>query len=735
MKDRFVQLFALVIAAVAIGVGGGLLPAILEKAGQDHLMILPVDPESREVVEGAGPQKVYTSLIRRIKTIDGLSDESQIEVGYDAGTRDWEGNIGDLIEVAWRDSGSTRTVVGLLESRDGYGLRYTDSSVEGAPPIVALGTAIGALRGVIVDYLWLKVNMMKEKGEFYEVMSDAELITRLQPRFAQVWGFHGHNMAYNISVLTNTPEERWDWVTAGVDLVRNQGLRYNPNDVVLHKDLAFWFAHKIDGVSDDAHFHYKKELADEWHYLLGPPPFDHEDRIKWMKSLADAPESIEEAEARVPGTQAVIDDLTTALEIQDPRFRLRLDREFLLNLGRWLAVKNSPYARLLGLDAAFKTNDPVYAAFDGVLSDPERRAEVMEFLAFLRAKVLRDEYNMDPGIMYEYTRDIGPIDWRHPQAHALYWARLGTERGAKRYEGSDDVHKVINNDRIWLQAMQALARSGVMSVDPISEENPGRLSDPRWIRSIDKYFREVYDKHFDSRGGGGDTFSNFHENFMKQAVRELWRAGEYKDAEEMYEYLDGLYGAGGLLPSPEYSVPIEQFVKLQSTGEYEMQPEVARSDVYAALRRGFREGLLLDRPEVLEDAVKFAGELTKYFKNAEYNDYVNRFGAGRIKDLVGSLENSVRDVFRGVLLDRSLPLVDRLTIYARAGDNQKRMAYDAVKPELQVEFEETPLSQAYQFDQAFPQPPGMEAFRRSQAQAAELEKARRDALKVGAEKK
>lgn len=735
MKDRFVQLFAIFVVALGIAVGGGLLPAILEKAGQDHLMILPADPGTREVIEGAEPQKVYTSLIRRIKTIDGLSDEPNIEVGYDAGTRDWEGNIGDLIEVAWRDSGSTRTVTGVLEGRDGYGLRYTDSSVEGAPPIVALGTAIGALRGVIVDYLWLKVNVMKEKGEFYEVMSDAELITRLQPRFAQVWGFHGHNMAYNISVLTNTPEERWDWVSAGVDLVRNQGLRYNPNDVVLHKDLAFWFAHKIDGVSDDAHFHYKKELADEWHYLLGPPPFDHEDRIEWMKVLAEAPESIEEAEARVPGTQAVIDDLTMALELQDPRFRLRLDRDFLLNLGRWLAVKNSPYARLLGLDAAFKTNDPVYAAFDSVLSDPERRTEVMEFLAFLRAKVLRDEYNMDPGIMYEYTRDIGPIDWRHPQAHALYWARLGTERGAKRYEGTEEVHKVINNDRIWLQAMQSLARSGVMSVDPISEENPGRLSDPRWIRSIDKYFREVYDKHYDSRGGGGDTFSNFHENFMKQAVRELWRAGEYKDAEEMYEYLDGLYGSGGVLPSPEYSVPIEQFVKLQSTGEYEMQPEVARSDVYAALRRGFREGLLLDRPEVLQDAVKFAGELTGYFKGAEYNDYVNRFGAGRIKDLVGSLENSVRDVFRGVLLDRSLPLVDRLTIYARAGDDQKRMAYDSVKPELEAEFNETPLSRAYEFAQAFPQPPGMDAYRRSQAQAAQLEKARRDGLEVGAEKK
>jgi hypothetical protein len=735
MRDRIVQIVALLLAGASIVLAGGLLPAIVEKAGQDHLLVLPIDPETRETLVGVELEQVYTSMIRRMSTVETVSEGDEMEVGYDAGTKTWSGSIGDVVQVSWRDGGETREVTGILEARDGYGLRYTDSSVEGAPPIVALGTAIGALRGVIVDYLWLKVNMMKEEGEFYEVMSDAELITQLQPRFAQVWGFHGHNMAYNISVMTNTPEERWDWVTAGIDLVRNQGLRYNPNDVVLHKDLAFWFAHKIDGVSDDAHFHYKKEFADEWHFLLGPPPFDQEERVAWIKALADAPDSLEEAEARVPGTQEIVDALSEALDEQGPRFRMKLDAEFLMNLGRWLAVKNSPYARILGLDSAFKTNDPIYGAFDRVLSDPQKRAAVLNFLAFLRAKVLREEYNMNPGVMYEFTRDIGPLDWRHPQAHALYWARLGTERAAKRYEGRDDVHKVINNDRIWLQAMQALARSGLLSVDPMSEENPGRLSDPRWIRSIDRYFREVYDKHYDSRGGGGDTFSNFHENFMKQAVRELWRAGEYTDSEEMYAYLDSLYGVGGVIPNGEYSVPIEQFVKNMATGEYEMQPEVARSDVYASLRRGFREGLLLDRPEVLKDAVKFAGELTAYFKGNEYNDYVNKFGVGRMKDLIGNLETSVRDIFRVVLLDRSLPLIDRLTIYNRAGEIQQRTAYDSVKPEIEAEFMSTPLGQALSFAQAFPEPPGMDAYHRSQAVAADAAKARKESFDVGAEKK
>ena len=485
MKDRIVQIVAVVVGIASIAVAGGLLPTIVEKAGQDHLVLVPVDPETLQPIADEEPVQVFTSLVRRMSTVDAIDDEMEMEVGYDAGLKTWEGSLGDIVEVTWRDGGETRTITGLLEGRDGYGLRYTDSSVEGAPPIVALGTAIGALRGVIVDYLWLKVNMMKEEGQFYEVMSDAELITQLQPRFAQVWGFHGHNMAYNISVMTNTPEERWDWVTAGIDLVRNQGIRYNPNDVVLHKDLAFWFAHKIDGNSDDAHFHYKKQFAEEWHLLLGPPPFDHEERIEWIKTLAEAPASLEEAEARVPGTQAVVDDLEAALENQGPKYRLSLDRDFLLTLGRWLAVKNSSYARILGLDPTFKANDPVYAAIDTVMSDPQRRAAVLNFLAYLRAKVLREDYNMNPGVMYEFTRDIGPLDWRHAQAHALYWARLGTERGAKRYEGVEDVHKVINNDRIWLQAMQALARSG-LGVRPVavfhravSRHPPRRLEETR----------------------------------------------------------------------------------------------------------------------------------------------------------------------------------------------------------------------------------------------------------------
>ena len=141
----------------------------------------------------------------------------------------------------------------ILDQSEKNVLRYTNVSVKGAPPWVAIGTAIGALRGLIVDILWMKINSMKSKGLFYEIMADAEMITKLQPRFAEVWAFHGHNMAYNISVAMHTERERWEWVNAGIRLVRNEGIRANPNDMYLHKELAFWFAHKIEGQADDAH--------------------------------------------------------------------------------------------------------------------------------------------------------------------------------------------------------------------------------------------------------------------------------------------------------------------------------------------------------------------------------------------------------------------------------------------------------------------------------------------------
>ncbi|MCH2143586.1 MAG: hypothetical protein MK082_00405 [Phycisphaerales bacterium] len=615
----------------------------------------------------------------------------------------------------------------IIDKADDAKLRYTNVSVEGAPPIVALGTAIGALRGLIVDYLWIKVNMMKEKGLFYEVMSDADLITKLQPRFGQVWSFHGHNMAYNISVMTDTPEERWNWVNSGINLVRNSGLRHNPNDMTLHKELAFWFSHKVDGVSDDAHLHYKRELAKEWHLLLGAPPFEYEARKAWLKEIADAPDTLAELEAEDPRVTELVQELTDSLGGFEKANHFGINSNFLMNYGRWLASKSSMYALTLGMVERFQMYDPIYGTFDRIMGNVDNAEPIRKLVAFLRKRVLLDDFNMDPQFMYELTEETGPIDWRHPQAHALYWAARGREFAEDRSNNEDGIYSIINNDRIFIQAMQFLARSGMMSVDPFSNDNPGRLSDDRWIKVLDDYFMELYDKHYETRGAGSDTFTTFHENFMTWAVGMLYRSGEIQQAQDLLERLDALYGSGGVIPNLTYDRPLDLFVQESTYGNYLDRPWLAYGDVQAALRRGYREGILLNRPKLLENALTFAKDLTRYFKESEDHDYVNKFGEARMTDLVSNISKSVQDVFVSVLSDPTLSLVDRLTIFNRAPVEQRRLVYDIAKPILETEFTNSPLSETLEFPSIYPEPPGMEEFRVLQAERdLQLRKDRED---------
>lgn len=606
----------------------------------------------------------------------------------------------------------------IIETSDKHALRYTDVSIEGAPPFVAIGTAIGTLRGIIVDYLWIKVNLMKERGLFYEVMADAELITKLQPRFAAVWAFHGHNMAYNISVATHTQEERWEWVNAGIRLVRNQGLRYNPNNLELHRELAFWFAHKIEGVADDAHLYYKTEFCREWHYLLGQPPEDYQDRIEWIKRVADAPQTLDDAERRTPGVHALIERLNSEMAEIGFKDAIKLDRRFLQMHGRWeAAVRYSAIADLLGYAEQWRREFPEFRVFDQIASDPELQDAWDTLLSHIRKRVLIDEYNMDPQLMYRYTRDLGPLDWRHGQAHSLYWARRGTEIAEARVMNEDDIYKVLNNDRSNIQAMQDLARSGRISFDPFSHELPARFPEPRWIDTIEQEFHTLYAKHYDTRGAGGETFITFLKNFMGSAIREWYRAGETQRAQQLMDMMDQIFGSGQSIHvgrDPRWSQPLDVFVREEVRDQYQFQPHLAPSDVAASLRYGLRVGIGQNRPEVWEQAVHFASQVTEFFKRNEYYDFENKFGRGRMSEIIGALETSAETALLQLMTDTTIPLEERLTIWRQIDQYQPQLrlrVFDWIRPSIVQQFNSHPLSTKFALEQVFPTPPGIEAYR------------------------
>ena len=166
--------------------------------------------------------------------------------------------------------GSALMINPVVRTRRDLQLTFAVENNQGEPPQYALLAAgLGSFRGVAVNTLWYRMEMMKRDGQFAEANTLATWISNLQPRFPHVWGFLAWNMAYNISVETFTPQERYEWVNKGVKLLREKGIPYNPNSVRLYRELAWILFHKMGQFTDDVNWYYKGEFAREWEIILG----------------------------------------------------------------------------------------------------------------------------------------------------------------------------------------------------------------------------------------------------------------------------------------------------------------------------------------------------------------------------------------------------------------------------------------------------------------------------------
>jgi hypothetical protein len=168
----------------------------------------------------------------------------------------------------------------LNADRTRLGLTYT-AVLQNAPPMLAFTTvALGSFRGLISNFLWSRANDLQQDGKYFEAAQLASWITDLEPHFTQVWIFQGWNMSYNISVKfkenkaadENGPADytdRWRWVQRGISLMRDEGLKYNPDDVLIFRELAWQYQHKIGANLDDANMFYKMKWATEMSGLFG----------------------------------------------------------------------------------------------------------------------------------------------------------------------------------------------------------------------------------------------------------------------------------------------------------------------------------------------------------------------------------------------------------------------------------------------------------------------------------
>jgi hypothetical protein len=457
----------------------------------------------------------------------------------------------------------------LNGERDRLGLTRV-TPLENAPPVLAFTTvALGGFRGLISNALWIRASELQDEDKFFEMAQLADWITKLEPNFAQVWLVQAWNMAYNISVKfkeTRPGEfpDRWRWVKAGIELLRDEGLRYNPNEILIYRELAWFFQHKMGANLDDANMYYKQQWANEMAAVFAK---------------------------QTPNLEELIHPQT-----------------------------------------------------------PDQEA---------RARLLREKYKMDPELMQTLDQRYGPLEWRLPEAHAIYWAARGLQ-AAKANPTKVNADDLITLRRVIYQSMQLSFQRGRLISNAFAkafEFGPNLEIIPK----VSQAYEEASQEDEKNR----DYILKAHRNFLRDAVYFLYVNGRLADAAQWYRYLGEKYPDQPIINGKANSLP----GKL-SLDEYAFDclqvdvNETDRNKVKSALEGFFRESF---RNLVIGDEERAAG--FKLLAQKLWQTYQSKIPADR-KAAIGQepLEKIQEEVLNR-LLDPSdgIPVEMRAVLRSKLG--------------------------------------------------------------------
>jgi len=537
--------------------------------------------------------------------------------------------------------------------------------LENAPPSLAFATvAMGAFRGLVVDILWMRADRLKSQGQFFDAKQLAEWITVLQPRFSEVWEFQAWNMAYNISVAipATQPEERWRWVKNGYELLRDRAIPLNPKSILLYQALSRILMHKIGSVSDDAHKFYKLKFVLAIQPLLGPAD------EQYFKRLAETPADWQKI-ANDPNISPII----KALKAADNVF---LDEDKFV--GNYLSLRQNP--------ARFKPQ--AFAVIDNF-----RKSKALDdFDIFAKAYQLRHEWKLDPVFMQELNHTYGPIpfndpnkhlplDWCHPDTHAIYWAALGLKVASKKEYSANEA----NTNRMVAHSLQDLFRNGKIYIYQAPKDANDLPIDPRDIpmegkqiylrpdlRMFEPYNQallKIIEKYEDPNTSSYASNRIGHRNMLKDVSLSFYQAGHTEQAQRIYNQLRKLY------PNKEFDVPLVVYAKKRFQDELKIiNLKDAQDMVNMLLRESYFRYAMRDDDEAF-NSESLAKQIHDYYQK-KYSDE-NRINLPEFK-MVKYF--ALTDFFD----DASYPLSLRQTLLARIKIERPKLAEEFMQIEQQL---------------------------------------------------
>ena len=260
---------------------------------------------------------------------------------------------------------------------------------------------------------------------------------------------------------------------------------------------------------------------------------------------------------------------------------------------------------------------------------------------------LRTHYKMNPEWMQEVDDKYGPLEWRLPETHAIYWGYVGIKECGD--EQAIDLRRMI-----YQGLLMAFQRGRIVENKYMKELN--FVPNLEVIEILNKTYIEMMQASPDY----AENIQNGHRNFLIQAIQNLYLANRRGQAQEWLDYAESLYG-----DSVKYSrnQTLDEFV-IDNIG---LDLSANDPDNYKALIMGYLGdaffNLALEEEQAAMGLTKLAEGLQKrYLHEVTKPGKTNIIDARRLPSMKAMKIQVLRDMFRtnsGMPAEMQLRLASR----------------------------------------------------------------------------
>ncbi|HTR42698.1 MAG TPA: hypothetical protein VMH87_13885 [Pseudomonadales bacterium] len=232
------------------------------------------------------------------------------------------------------------------------------------------------------------------------------------------------------------------------------------------------------------------------------------------------------------------------------------------------------------------------------------------------AFILSTKYKINPAFAKKVNEEWGPLDWRLPEAHAIYWASVGLDQAAK-HPNNVKPEDLIQLRRVVYQSMLQTFDHGAIIDNPFVKEIEMGPNVP-----LIPKVNDAYEAFMKDDTNNAQHIAVAHRNFLADAAYFQYEQNNIPEAQKWYKLLSQLYPDKTLLDNDPNSYPRNLTLDDFAVGRVNQDfHDTSQNNTTAAI-----EGLLIRAYEAmaLGDEDRYTG-LTLLARKV-YNRYQDQAG-------------------------------------------------------------------------------------------------------------